>query len=222
MKKLSEILKEAGAPQDQIDLALKNEADLNTANTEAKDRRINLKKAQDDLKKFDGVDVDKYKEAEKTLALLEEEKQTKAGDFDKVKATLIENHGKAMKEITTGRDDWKNKYEKLAIDNTILSTAVKGKAIKPEDIAALVRSNIKMDEEGGITIEKDGKPLIDNAGKNVTIDSYVTGYLGENPQYVQGTGGGGGSRGGSGGGKDEDLRGQSKISAGLKKKQDQA
>ena len=113
--KLSDQLKESKAPQAQIDAALKMEAGLDTANTEAKTRRLKIKELEDAAEIFKDVDPKKYKEAMKTLADLEEDKQTKAGDFEKVKATLIENHGKAVKELTTGRDDWKKKYETIDI-----------------------------------------------------------------------------------------------------------
>ena len=217
--KLSEQLRKDGASEEAIKAAEKMEASLNTANTEAKERRLKIIDLEESAAKLKDVDPVKYKEAMATLAKLEEDKATKAGDFEKVKTTLIENHGKTVKELTEGRDGWKKKYETLAIDNTILTSAASGKAIKPKDIAALLRSNIKMGEDGVISIEKDGKPELGEDGKSISIDSFVTTFLGENPHYVEGTGGGGGSRSGSGEDKEGEVRGQSRISKGLKAKQ---
>ncbi|MCK5616618.1 hypothetical protein KAR91_82925 [Candidatus Pacearchaeota archaeon] len=217
--KLSDILKEAKAPQAQIDAALKMETGLDTANSEAKTRRLKIKELEEGAAKFKDVDPTKYKEAMDTLAKLEEDKATKAGDFEKVKQTLVENHNKATKELTEGRDGWKKKYETLAVDKEIITAAAAGKAIKATDIAALVRSNITMGDDGTIAIKKDGKPLMDSEGKNVSVKKYVTDYLGENLNYVQGSGGGGGSLGGSGEGQEGEVRGQSRISKGLKDRQ---
>ncbi|MCK4787250.1 MAG: hypothetical protein KAV87_26055 [Desulfobacteraceae bacterium] len=217
--KLSEQLRKDGASEDAIKAAEKMEASLSTANTEAKERRLKITELEEGAAKFKDIDPVKYKEATDALAKFEEDKQTKAGDFEKVKETLVANHGKAVKELTDGRDGWKKKYETLAIDNEILTAAATGKAIKATDVAALVRGNIKMADDGTISIEKDGKLQLDDNGKNITVNKFVTDYLGENPNYVEGSGGGSGSQSGAGEGTGGEVRGQSRISKGLKSRQ---
>ena len=217
--KLSEQLKKDGASEEVIKAAEKMEASLSTANTEAKERRLKITELEEGAAKFKDIDPTKYKEATDALAKLEEDKNTKAGDFEKVKQTLIENHGKVVGELKEGGAMWRKKFETLAIDNEILTAAAAGKAIKATDIAALVRSNITMGDDGIITIKKDGKPLMDDEGKNVTVNKYVTDYLGENPNYVEGSGGGSGSQSGAGEGAGGEVHGVSRISKGLKDRQ---
>lgn len=217
--KLSDMLKAAGASQEAIDAALKMEADLSTANTESKDRRLEIKNLKEQMSKFEGIDPDKYKEAQDALAKLEEEKNIKAGDFEKIKKTLVENHQKETEKLSTEKEKWRKKYETLSIDNAIITVAAKNRAIKPEDVAQLVRPHIFMDEEGNATIQKEGKPLLNSEGKSITIETYVSSFLESNPHYVQGSGGGGGSTGGNGEPTGEEVRGQGKIAKGLKDRQ---
>lgn len=215
--KLSDILKAAKAPQEHIDAALAMERDMASVNTEAAEKRVKIKELEESIKKFNGVDPEKYSEAQKALKKIEDDNLAKAGEFDTLRKKMEEDHIHALETSNKTGENWKKKYRELAIDNSLISAASKHRAIDPKEVATLVHSQVKMDEEGIITVIDGDKTLVDDQGKPKTIDSFIEGYLGEKTHLIQGKGGGSGSHGGGGGDKgDVEVHGKTRIAEGLK------
>ena len=216
--KLSEILKAAGAPQDQIDAAIENERALASANKESGDRRKEITALEDKMKAFDGIDLEALKKSQKDLDGITEANQLKAGEFEKVKEKLITDHTAALEKVTTGRDEWKKKYRIIAVDNVLLAAATHHKAINPEEVTALTRGNVFVDDEtGAISVREGDKELTDDDGKPLGVEGYVGKFLSTRQHHVQGSGGGAGSGGGSGAGgeREKDQSSKAKIARGL-------
>ncbi len=219
--KLSEILKAANAPQEQIDAALAVERDLASVNVQSADRRKEIASLNEKFKAFDGIDLEALKKSQKDLEKIGQDKDLAAGEFEKVRAKDLENHNAALEKVTSGRDEWKKKYRIIAVDNVLLAAATHHKAINPEEVTALTRGNVFMDDEtGSISIKEGDKELTDDDGKPLGVEGYVGKFLSTRQHHVQGSGGGAGSGGGSGaGGGDLPQDSKSKIARGLAAKE---
>lgn len=219
--KLSEILKAANAPQEQIDAALEMEKDGASLRREASDKRIEIKALSDKMTKFDGLDPEKYTEAMGRLKKIEEDDHKKSGDWDVLREKLNKEHATSLEKANGTTEIWKEKYRELAINKNLIAAAARHKAIDPEEVALLTRGRITMDDDGVVsTMNATGEKMTGDDGKPTKIDDFVGDWLKGKAHLVQGSGGGSGSKGGGGDGGDSnpDLRGKTKIAAGLKKR----
>lgn len=197
--KLSEMLKKAGAPQDQIDAAIAMEQEqeaqgkkIAELNSEARDYRKKASSASDELKKFEGIDLDEVNK-------LREEHLKNVGDFDKLKAELTESFAKKESEYLKSIDQLKQSLETVTIDKTLMAEASRLNAIDPHQVVSLLKGNIKLGEDHKITV-MDGETIAHNSkGEPHTVESYVSDWLSKNPHHVKGSGGGSGSHGNMGG-----------------------
>lgn len=190
---LSEILKEAKAPQNQIDAALKMEDKMTEVNAEAATRRKTVKELKEQLAEFDGVDPAKYKEAQKKMAKLEEDRLKADGNYagalDEATKTL-----KAEVESLKGIIDTKGKALSTALIDTAVLTAIDGKAINNDQVLSLLRGNIKMDGEAPMVMNGDA-PRLNTIGDKMSVAEYANDFLTQNTHLVNPKGGGSGSGG---------------------------
>ena len=196
---LSEILKEAKAPQDQIDAALAMEAKMTEVNAEAATRRKTAGELKEQLKKFDGIDPDKYKEAQEKMAKLEEDRLKADGNYSEAleaaTATL-----KAEIETIKGLLSTKDTALSTALIDNAVITAIDGKAINNGQVLSLIRGNIKLEGETPVVMDGD-KHKLNEKGDKMSVADYATSFLTENTHLVNPKGGGSGSGGNSSGNK---------------------
>ena len=113
------------------------------------------------LKKFDGVDVDKYralltKEEEQVL-----EEQKKRGEFEKILKETAEKKDQRINQLHT-------QLNSIKVDDAIISSSAKYKAISPAQVSQLIKNQVKLNETGD--------PL--------TVDTLVKEFLDTNPHFI--------------------------------------
>lgn len=192
---------------------------LKAANTESGDRRETIKELNKKLEGFDGIDIDKYTSALELADKASKDKLASQGKVDEIKAQVEGEYKGIIEKANANASKWQDNYRALAIDKDLLSAAAKHNAIDPAEVALLARSNVKMDDEGIVTVvDKDGHTMRNDSGDAMGIDGFMESFLGDRPHHVKASGGGSGSAGGDKGGAP--LVGSvAKIAAGLKKLQ---
>lgn len=193
---LSEILKKAGAPQDQIDLAIAQEKSLDKANDEAAHHRKSKATLKEELARFDGIDPVKFKETQVKIDALEQERLKGEGKFDEAleKATkLLKGEIDTLKGQLSGKD---SALSTALIDNEVMSS-IGDRTIDIKQVLTLIRSDYKMEDNKPVVMDGD-KHKLNAKGERMSVAEHAASFLDTNPQHAKAKGGGHGS-GGSGG-----------------------
>ena len=194
--KLSDRLKEAKAPQDQIDAAIKIEEGLDKANDEAGHHRKSKKELKDQLAKFDGVDPEEFIKLKKHADDLEQERLKAEGKFDDALAAGLKEKDAEIESLKGLLGDSRTALSKQVIDNSVM-VAIDGKAVNNEQVLSLIRGNIKMEGDTPVVMKGEA-PMLNESGEKVTVSEYATTFLTQNPHLVNPGGGGAGSGGNQG------------------------
>lgn len=144
-------------------------------------------------KKFEGVDVEKYQ----TLMAKEEETRiSQAKEKSEFEKLLKENAEKFNSKINTLTSE----LTKIKVDGALINAASTKKAINPEQVARLVRDNVKMSEAGEVEVidPKTGQQRYTDNGDPYNIDGLVSEFLQTNPHFVSAGQPGGGSKSNTG------------------------
>ena len=144
-------------------------------------------------KKFEGIDVEKY---QNFLAQEEQQKISQAKEKSEFEKLLKENAEKFNNKISTLTTE----LTKVKVDNALIDAATKSKAISPDQVARLVRDNVKMSEAGEVEVidPKTGQQRYTDNGDPMNINGLVSEFLNTNPHFVQAGQPGGGSKSNTG------------------------
>jgi hypothetical protein len=131
-------------------------------------------------KKFSNVDVEHYNSMIQKEEQSKLEEQKKKGEFEQILKAQSE---KAQSKISTLTDE----LTKIKVDGALLNAASKHKAVNPEQVVQLVRSQVKMSETGQVEIvdPKSGNTRYTEAGEPLDVENAVSDWLKANPHFVQ-------------------------------------
>jgi len=140
-------------------------------------------------KKYGQVDVEKY---QALMAKEESEKIAKAQEKSEFEKLLKENAEKFNSKISSLTSE----LTKIKVDGALINAASTKKAVNPDQVARLVRDNVKMSETGEVEVidPKTGQTRYTDNGDPLTIDGLVTEFLTTNPHFVSAGQPGGGSK----------------------------
>ena len=86
--------------------------------------------------------------------------------------------------------------EQIKINDSLLNSASKNKAINPEQVTNLLRSNVRLNEDGRVEILAENKqPRYNSKGELLSVDDYVSEFITQNPHFQSATPSGSGSQG---------------------------
>jgi hypothetical protein len=111
----------------------------------------------------------------------EQEQALKRGEFEKV-----------LQEKLSQRDTEIQKrdriIEEFKLNSPLLDAAARHRAVNPDQVKALIRNNVRLSTDGEVEVlDSEGKVRYDDAGRLLSVDSYVQNWLQENPHFVQAT-----------------------------------
>ena len=131
-------------------------------------------------RKFEGVDVEHYRELTDKEEKSKIESQKRKGEFETI---LKDQQFKSAEKI----QGLTSELTKIKVDGALLNSASTKKAINPEQVVRLVRDQIKMDESGQVEIidPKSGQARYDDTGTAMTVDGLVSEFLKSNPHFQQ-------------------------------------
>lgn len=126
-------------------------------------------------------DPDELREIVSTYKRQQTDQQLKRGEFERV---LQEKLSVKDAEITK-RD---RIIEEFRLNTPIIDAAARYKAVNPEQVKALIRSNLRLNTEGEVEVlDEKGLVKYDDAGRAVSVDNFVQTWLQQNPHFVQPT-----------------------------------
>jgi len=145
-------------------------------------------------KKYAGVDIDAYKGWQAEQEQAEVDRQKERGDFEAILKTTV---GKKDDEIS----QLKNRLTEIEVDGSLLRTASNLNAVSPDQVASLLRSQVRLGDDGNVeVIDKQGVLLYGDTGEMKKVTDLVSDFLTTNPHFVKASLSGAGSVGKVGGG----------------------
>ena len=143
--------------------------------------------------KLDGLDLEEAKKLLEEKKQKEQELALQRGEFDKV---LKETVSKKDTKISA----LESELQKIRIDETLINTASQLKAINPNEVKALLRSAVKLNDSGNVeVVSENGTPRYNEKGELMSVNELVAEYLNNNPHHLSATPKGSGSQSGIGG-----------------------
>lgn len=139
-------------------------------------------------KKYEGVDLDRYRslaEAEEARKL---EEQKRRGEFESI---LKETVGKKDAAIT----QLKQELESIKVDGNMLNAASSARAVNPQQVVALLKNQVRLGESGDVEIldPKSNTVRYNDRGEPMSVPELVTEFLTANPHFVAATPAGAGT-----------------------------
>jgi hypothetical protein len=143
--------------------------------------------------KLDGLDLEEAKKLLEEKKQKEQELALQRGEFDKV-----------LKETVSKKDSrisaLESELQKIRIDETLINTASQLKAINPNEVKALLRNAVKLNDSGSVeVVSENGTPRYNEKGELMSVNELVAEYLNNNPHHLSATPKGSGSQSGIGG-----------------------
>jgi hypothetical protein len=143
--------------------------------------------------KLDGLDLEEAKKLLEEKKQKEQELALQRGEFDKV---LKETVSKKDTKISA----LESELQKIRIDETLINTASQLKAINPNEVKALLRGAVKLNDSGNVeVVSENGTPRYNEKGELMSVNELVAEYLNNNPHHLSATPKGTGSQSGIGG-----------------------
>jgi hypothetical protein len=139
----------------------------------------------------------KLQEEESQKAELLKEQQLKEA---KSKADIEKIMQERLSEKDSELQKVKDQIKKEKVDNSILSIANKEKSINAQQVVALLKNEVKYNDDGRIeVVDNNSNVRYNSSGELLTIEDRVKEFLDSNPHFRQGSLSGSGSQSAIGG-----------------------
>jgi len=143
--------------------------------------------------KLDGLDLEEAKKLLEEKKQKEQELALQRGEFDKVLKDTVSKKDSRISSL-------ESELQKIRIDETLVNTASQLKAINPNEVKALLRSSLKLNDSGKVeVVSENGTPRYNDKGDIMSVNELVAEYLNNNPHHVVASPRGSGSQSGIGG-----------------------
>lgn len=144
-------------------------------------------------KMTEGVDID---EAKRVLAEREQaelERQKERGEFENVLKKTVEKKDQMIQSLSS-------KLQQIQVDGALLNAASAKNAVSPEQVAALLKGQTRLSDDGQVEIlDKNGSIRYNDNGELLSVNELMAEFLTANPHFVRASSGGAGSSGNAGG-----------------------
>ena len=186
------VAKETATETQETNTEVKAETKSNTFTQEQLDNIIKSRLEAEQRKYEKKLQEEENSKAEIVKQRQLEEAKTKQ-DLEKIMQERL-----SEKEEELNR--YKNQIKKEKVDNSILSVASLNKAISPAQVVALLKDEVKYNDDGRIEIvDNNSNVRYNSKGELLTIEDRVKEFLDSNPHFRQGSLSGSGSQSAIGG-----------------------
>lgn len=124
-------------------------------------------------KKYSDLDPNEYQALRQFKESVEEEQLMKRQDFDKV---LAKHREKSDTEIKALR----NELERIKVDGALINAASKNKAVAPEQVAKLLKEQVRLDKDGNVLVYDGDQPRYNENAEPMSLDDLVEEFLNAN------------------------------------------
>lgn len=126
-------------------------------------------------------DPDELREIVSTYKKQQTDQQLKRGEFERVLQEKL-----SVKDAEISKRD--RIIEEFKLNTPVIDAAARYKAVNPEQVKALIRSNLRLNTEGDVEVlDEKGLVKYDDTGRPVSVDNFVQTWLQQNPHFVQPT-----------------------------------
>lgn len=134
------------------------------------------------LKPYEDLgDPDELRTIKTSWQQKQQEEQIKRGEFEKI---LQDMASKKDAEIMK-RDSLIKEFK---VEQPLVSLAAKYRSVNPEQVKTLLKSNLRLNEEGEVEIiDSKGTVRYDDDGTPLSVEKYVKEFLDANPHFVGAT-----------------------------------
>jgi len=131
-------------------------------------------------KRFSDIDLNEYKNLKTAEEEREIEAMKKREEFDTI---LSQQKNKYSEEIST----LLNQLTGLKVDGTLLDVASKRNAVSPEQVSALLKDKVGLDETGRPVVFDENKSVIydPETAEPKSLESLVNEFLDSNPHFIR-------------------------------------
>lgn len=139
--------------------------------------RVSREKAKFE-KKYSNVDLDLYNTLIEKQEAQRNEEMKKRGEFEELLKTQAEKFNGKIQQ-------YESELTSIKVDGTLLNEASSQKAVNPQQVVALLKGNLKLNEAGGVdVVDKNGQVRYDDNGNALSVSNLVNEFLTANPHFV--------------------------------------
>jgi hypothetical protein len=130
-------------------------------------------------KRYEGVDIDTYKELTAKQEKEREDRLKAKGEFERVLKETVEKKDTTIKTL-------QSQISNIKVDGALVDTASKYRAISPNQVVKLLKDQVRLNETGDVEVvdAKTGQTRYGEDGTHFTIDGLVREFITENPHFV--------------------------------------
>lgn len=153
--------------------------DLRTFSQDEVDAIVKARLAKQS-KKYDEVDMSEYRSLKKAQEEKELEDRKARGEFEKILQDQKRNHDAQLEAL-------KNQLHKEKVDGSLLKIAGSRNAVNPEQVASLLRNNVKLSDDGEVyVLNENGEIAYDtDSATPLGVDKLVNSFLDANPHFLR-------------------------------------
>ena len=139
-------------------------------------------------KKYSGIDPEEARKLKQEKEEQEVERKKQRGEFEDL---LKQQADKFNQEKTA----LQKQLEQIKINDALVNSAVKNKAINPEQVTNLLKGKVKLNEDGRVEVlAENNQPRYNSKGELLSVDDYVQEFITQNPHFQAATPSGSGSK----------------------------
>ena len=130
-------------------------------------------------KRYEGIDVDQYKELTAKQEKEREDRLKAKGEFEKILKETVDKKDTTIKTL-------QGQISSIKVDGALVDTASKYRAISPNQVVKLLKDQVRLNDSGDVEVvdAKTGQTRYGEDGTHLTIDSLVKEFITENPHFV--------------------------------------
>jgi len=139
-------------------------------------------------KKYSGIDPEEAKKLKQEKEEQEVERKKQRGEFEDL---LKEQADKFNQE----KSQMQKQLEQIKINDALVNSSVKNKAINPEQVTNLLKGKVKLNDDGRVEVlAENNQPRYNSKGELLSVDDYVQEFITQNPHFQAATPSGSGSK----------------------------
>ena len=128
-------------------------------------------------RKFDGVDVEHYRQLTSEQEAKQMEAKKARGEFESVLKETVSKKDSAIEQL-------RNELHTVKVDGALQGVANKLGAINADQVVALLKNQIRLSETGNVEItDNSGQPRYTDSGDPYSVELLVNEFIDTNPHF---------------------------------------
>ena len=187
----ADLVEETAPIQEAEEVKETQEQKENSYTEKQLEEAVRSRLARERAKMYRELGTDKLDEAKSAI----EEKKSRELDRKKERGEFEDILKQQADEHKNETEKLQKKLETIQVSDSLLSSASRHQAINPDQVSNLLKSKVKLNDEGKVEVLADsGQPRYNKQGELLSVDEYVQEFITQNPHFQSATPSGSGSR----------------------------